>query len=191
MRTRSTIVGFAVLTILLTAGAAQSLSGSNTVFTDDIAPGAVNMSDIHENAVTSSRIANGSVFSGDIANNAVTGTDINESTLQIRRHFVARIKVPVNGDPPSVVDGDATGVSPTAVGTYRVTFPFAISACTATANVANFTGANNQFLNGVWAVTDVFDPNPNVVIVSLTTVSAGGTSSTASSFVLNVSCPAP
>lgn len=79
----STLVGFTVLTLLLTAGAAQSLAGSNTVFSDDIAAGAVRTSDINVNAVTSSRIANGSVFGGDIANNSVTGADIDESTLTV------------------------------------------------------------------------------------------------------------
>jgi len=71
MRTRSTIIGYTVLTLLLTAGAAHSLSGSNTVFSDDIVDGAVTTADIKTNAISGSRILD----------NAVTGADVNESTL--------------------------------------------------------------------------------------------------------------
>ena len=64
---RSTIVGFAALVVLLTAGAAQSLSGSNTVASDDIIDGQVYGPDIHSNAVTGAKVAT----------NSLTGADIN------------------------------------------------------------------------------------------------------------------
>ena len=68
---RSTIVGFAVLVVLMTAGAAQSLSGSNTVFTDDIVNGHVTNADLGTNSVTG----------GKVYNNTLTNADINESSL--------------------------------------------------------------------------------------------------------------
>jgi len=181
MRTRSIILGYVTLTLLLTAGAAQGLSGSNTVFTDDIVNGAVTTADIKGNAVSGSRVLD----------NSMTGADINESTLKIRRHFVARVKGPANIANTVLIDGDATSATSEIVGTYRVTFPVPVSACTATANAGNFAGAGGAFSNGAWAVTDAFDLNPNVVVVSITTVSAGSLNPIASSFVLDLSCPAP
>lgn len=64
---RSTIVGFAILIVLMGAGAAQGLAGSNTVFTDDIVDGQVAYSDIRDGAMTGKKILD----------NSVTGVDIN------------------------------------------------------------------------------------------------------------------
>jgi hypothetical protein len=75
-RAAPSLIGYAALTIILTAGAAQSLSGSNTVFTDDIVDGAVTTPDIRANAVTSSRIITGGVFSSDVADGSLTIADI-------------------------------------------------------------------------------------------------------------------
>jgi hypothetical protein len=79
----ASVVGYIVLTLILTAGAAQSLSGTNTVDTDDIIDGAVTTSDIRANAVTSSRIITGGVFGTDVADNSLKGVDIDESTLAL------------------------------------------------------------------------------------------------------------
>jgi hypothetical protein len=62
-----------LLVILVTAGAAQSLSGSNTVASDDIINGQVYGPDIANNAVSGAKIYP----------NSVTGADINESTLSL------------------------------------------------------------------------------------------------------------
>jgi hypothetical protein len=64
-------LGYAALTVVLTAGAAQSLSGSNTVFSDDIVNGQVYGGDIASSAITGSKVYD----------NSLTGADINESTL--------------------------------------------------------------------------------------------------------------
>jgi hypothetical protein len=64
------------LTVLLTAGAAQSLTGSNTVFSDDISPGQVTYSDIKDGAVTGLKILNGSIFGSDIADGTIRSTDV-------------------------------------------------------------------------------------------------------------------
>ena len=70
-RPTATIVGYAALTLILTTGAAQSLSGSNTVLSDDIVDGQVTYADIRDNAMTGKKILD----------NSITGADVNESTL--------------------------------------------------------------------------------------------------------------
>lgn len=88
---RSTLVGFAVLIVLLSAGAAQSLSGTNTVTSDDIVNESLIGADIKNESLTSAEIANeslraadilnGSLGSAEVRNNSITGADVNESTL--------------------------------------------------------------------------------------------------------------
>lgn len=67
MRIWSHAAGYAALVVLVSAGAAESLAGTNTVFTDDIVPGGVSTSDIRENAVTGSRVRNSSLTGSDLA----------------------------------------------------------------------------------------------------------------------------
>lgn len=71
MKVRSAVLGTAVLVVMLTAGAAQSLAGSNTVFSDDIVDGQVAYADIRDNAMTGKKILD----------NSVTGADVNEASL--------------------------------------------------------------------------------------------------------------
>ena len=88
---KSAVSGSACLVVLLTAGAAQSLAGSNTVFGDDIVDGNVTSADIKDQgvlyadikngAITGTKILDGSVTTADIANDNLTGTDVDESTL--------------------------------------------------------------------------------------------------------------
>lgn len=75
--------GFTVLAVLLMAGAAQSLSGTNTVFTDDISDGNVQKSDIAANAVTTSRIRDGNVTRADIALGAVSSGRIADGGVRL------------------------------------------------------------------------------------------------------------
>ena len=69
------------LILLLTAGAAQSLAGSNTVFTDDLVAGAVATSDIRDNAVTSGKVAAGGIFNSDLHDDAITGAKVLDETI--------------------------------------------------------------------------------------------------------------
>ena len=88
---KSAALGIACVVVLLAAGAAQSLSGSNTVFSDDIVDGnvtsadikdqAVLYADIKDSAVTGKKLLDGSVTGADIQENGVTGADVDESTL--------------------------------------------------------------------------------------------------------------
>lgn len=80
---RSTVVGFAILIVLLSAGAAQSLSGSNTVFSDDIVDGTVRHADIKANSLGGSRLLDNSITGAKIRKNTVTGDDVNEASLNM------------------------------------------------------------------------------------------------------------
>jgi hypothetical protein len=93
MKIKSAVLGTTTLVVLLTAGTAHSLAGSNTVFSDDIADGNVLTADIGDNQVTSTKIKDGQVGSADLQDNGVksadvqneslTGADINEASLTL------------------------------------------------------------------------------------------------------------
>ncbi len=86
------LLGYTALTIVLTAGAAQSLSGSNTVFTDDIVDGQVTYADIkngavgsaklRDNVVTGAKILDRTIKAQDIEFDSITGNKISERTIQ-------------------------------------------------------------------------------------------------------------
>lgn len=78
------IFGYTALTIILTAGAAQSLSGSNTVFGDDIVDRAVANADLGTNSVSRAKIQDNAVAGAEVVNDSLTGADINESGLDLR-----------------------------------------------------------------------------------------------------------
>jgi hypothetical protein len=95
----STVVAYLALFLVLSGGTAVALSGSNTVFSDDITDGNVRNSDlgfravtlekINGNAINSGRVVDNSltgtditgIGGGDVTNNSLTGADINESSL--------------------------------------------------------------------------------------------------------------
>lgn len=87
MDVRSAVLGLAALVILLTAGAAQSLSGSNTVYSDDIVDNAVTSADLGTNSVTKPKVADNAIGGAEVLNNALTGSDINESTLSLPQNM--------------------------------------------------------------------------------------------------------
>ena len=72
----ASVAGYVVLIVVLTAGAAQSLSGSNTVFSDDIVDGTIGTPDLKAGAVSGSRILDNSVTAADIAPNAVGASEV-------------------------------------------------------------------------------------------------------------------
>ncbi len=103
MNIRSSAIGLAAVVVLMGAGAAQSLTGSNTVFSDDIVNETVNSADvlneslgtsdirnesltgadILNNSLRGADIFNGSIRGGDILNDSITGADVDESTLTV------------------------------------------------------------------------------------------------------------
>ena len=172
---RSTVIGFAVLIVLVSAGAAQSLSGSNTVFTDDIAPKAVHGSDIADNAVSGRTVYPDSI----------TGADVNESTLSPRTFFAQVSAAGV------VVRGSSAGISAVRKGggIYVVAFPRNMTDCVAHANVAAFVGGTTTYL-GADATVEMGRSNTagaKTNEVGVVLYYAG--SSRDSDFVLTAICP--
>lgn len=183
MRARSTILGFGILTILLTAGAAQSLSGSNTVFSDDIVDNNVRTADLGTNSVTRVKVADNAIAGPEIIDNAITGTDISESTIPgFKKVFISR----VSGGGIQL-GGDATSATRVVEGTYDVTFPFSLTPCATNATPSDFADSPNEaFPNDSFATVDVAANTPMKAKVRTRTDSAGLTDA---SFSLVVVCP--
>lgn len=81
MKRTHALFAFVGLTVLLTAGAAQSLSGSNTVFSDDIVDGQVKFADIKPDAITSSRIRTDAVGASEIRADQVGSSEIIDGSV--------------------------------------------------------------------------------------------------------------
>jgi hypothetical protein len=89
--TYSNVISTLCLFLLVGDGSAYALSGSNTVFTDDIVNGEVKTPDLanasvastklRDNAVGTDKIANGSVQNGDLGSDAVDGTKVADETI--------------------------------------------------------------------------------------------------------------
>lgn len=75
------LLGYTALTVILTAGAAQSLSGSNTVFSDDIVDGAVYSTDIRDATITGLDVKNGSLNSADVGDKSIRSADIADDAI--------------------------------------------------------------------------------------------------------------
>ena len=103
MSKRANVLALAIIIVMVSAGAAQGLSGKNTIFSNDIAEGEVHSSDID----------NDTIRGKDVKNNSLTAKDIDESTLDIG---LMRGSQGLNGDGPAGPKGDkgdtgAAGVS--------------------------------------------------------------------------------
>ena len=100
LRPRSVYDVFAALALFfaLAGGSAYALSGSNTVFNDDIVNDEVTTADVRNdnlgfgglyqqdlgpNSVASSEIASGAVGSSEVQDNSLTGADVNESSFNL------------------------------------------------------------------------------------------------------------
>ena len=117
--TYANVLSTLCLFLILSGGTAIALSGSNTVFTDDIVDGEIKYADIGVQAVSSTRIWDQSIQSIDlkdgevktadiganqiissrVQDNSLTGADIDESTLSGVRasnvqHIMARPTAP-------------------------------------------------------------------------------------------------
>jgi hypothetical protein len=74
-------MGGLALFLVLTGGSAYALTGTNTVFSDDIVNGEVKSADVATGAVRSAHIATGNVQSADIGTGAVTSSDVFDNNL--------------------------------------------------------------------------------------------------------------
>jgi hypothetical protein len=117
------IVGYVLLTVILTAGAAQSLAGTNTVDSGDIVDGTISTPDLKTGALSGSKILDNSVTSADVANGSLTGVDIADGSLGAADvGYVgptASGHVSAAGD-PSRLHGATVGTSKLATGQYCV-----------------------------------------------------------------------
>ena len=77
----TTVVAYLSLFLVLTGGTAVALSGSNTVFSDDITNGEVKTSDIAEQAVGTGKVKDSSLTGQDIKPDSIGGPRIVESSL--------------------------------------------------------------------------------------------------------------
>lgn len=73
---RAAVAGYVGLVVLMSAGAATGLSGSNTVFTDDIVNGHVRYADIRDGAVAGRKILDGSVAGADVRDGSIDRRDV-------------------------------------------------------------------------------------------------------------------
>jgi hypothetical protein len=80
---RSNIIGYIALFFALSTGSAVALSGSNTVFTDDIANDTFTSPTQGQGGLVAADLRPGSVGTSEATDNSLTGTDINESTLAL------------------------------------------------------------------------------------------------------------
>jgi hypothetical protein len=86
----ATVVAYVALFVALTGGTAVALSGSNTVQSDDLGPGAqVKAPDVAANSVNGTDIVNGSITGADIAPSALPkGRAINSNCNPTSQAFV-------------------------------------------------------------------------------------------------------
>lgn len=109
------IIGYTALTVILTAGAAQSLAGTNTVDSGDIVDGTISTPDLKNGAVSGSKILDNSVTSADIQD--------------LQWHTIPEYSVSGNPTPPryakdvqGVVHLDGLGTGTTDLGTLPLGF---------------------------------------------------------------------
>ena len=127
------VFGYAALTVLLSAGAAQSLTGSNTVFGDDIVDGTITTPDLKNGALSGSKILD----------NSVTGLDVNEASLGPVPRASNVLTGQINAD-GTIAAGIGRGITavtrpgPAGSGQYTVQFTRDVHNCVA--HVTTLTG---------------------------------------------------
>ena len=79
--TYANIVSSLALFLVLSGGSAMALTGSNTVFTDDITDGQVKGPDVNANSLTGAKVTDNSLTGSDVAGNSLKGADIENGSL--------------------------------------------------------------------------------------------------------------
>jgi hypothetical protein len=121
---RTHVIAYVALFFALTGGTAFALTGSNTVFSDDITNGEVKTADIGggevrspdilDSGVKATDIADGHVRSPEIADNAVGSSEIAPAavdTSKIADNAVASSKIQANAVDSSKIADNAVGSS--------------------------------------------------------------------------------
>jgi hypothetical protein len=124
---RSSIIGYVALFFALSTGSAVALSGSNTVFSDDIVDNEVKSADVRNDNLTGGGLAAtdlkpSSVGTSEVAANSLNGADINESGLGIvpnanQLDGIDSTGFLSSGSVKELIFQDVSGVPPTALAT--------------------------------------------------------------------------
>jgi hypothetical protein len=110
--TYANVVASLALFLVLSGGTAVALTGSNTVFSDDIVDNQVGTADVRNDTLaggglTAADLAPGSVAGSEVKDNSVTGADVKESSLG---------RVPLAGNANSLDGLDSTDLGPGVMG---------------------------------------------------------------------------
>lgn len=108
MKSRSVAIGFATLLIILMgANAAQSLTGTNTVFSDDIVNGTIVTEDLALGSITGNRLRDSAVTTAKIKDGTIKRSDLSGQVIsadELNGQWVTSTVDPDNG---SVFEGIA------------------------------------------------------------------------------------
>ena len=169
MRNRSAIIGYAALTLILTAGAAQGLAGSNTVTSDDIVNESLRSADVKNESLTSSDIKNGSLRTSDFY-------------AAVPNAYFAQVDS--GGD---LEGGNAISSDRESTGEYTVRFSGTdVRNCAWTGSEADFPGAGS-LVNHRYVVSTDADSSSTTVTVHITGTDSGVNPN--ASFALVGICP--
>ena len=169
MRNRSAIIGYAMLTVILTAGAAQGLAGTNTVTSDDIVNESILSSDIKNEQIRSSDILNGQVSLYDLS-------------ASVPNAYFAQVDSGGNLEGGTAFDSDRE-----ATGEYTVKFSGTdVRNCAWTGSEADFPGASSLVDHRYVVSTDA-DSSSTTVTVHITGTDTGVNPN--ASFALIGVCP--
>lgn len=167
------LLGYTALTLVLTAGAAQSLAGSNTVTSDDIVDGTIVANDIKTAAIGGR----------PIVDNSITGADVNEATLTLPG------VIRTTGVSPTGTKVFGAG-TPTKVGTGHYTVDYGVPLKNCSAHVTGGCNAANGLTDysfTAWATIFPAYSSANSVDVYFRN---GANTGVDSSFFLTVICAA-
>ena len=179
---RTHVIAYVALFFALTGGTAFALTGSNTVFTDDITNGQVKSADIGADEVKSPDILNNGVKTADIADGHVRSPDIQDDAVgsseiaanavdspEIAANAVGSSKIAANAvDSPKIADlavttgklGGASVTAPKLANTQDGLTTVNLAA-NSTTNVTATCPAGGQALSGGY-----FTPTSGVVEVT-------------------------
>lgn len=75
------VAGYVGLVVLMSAGAATGLSGSNTVYSDDIVDRSVTAADLGTNSVSRVKIQDNAVAGSEVIDGSITGAELANSAV--------------------------------------------------------------------------------------------------------------
>ena len=132
--TYANVMATVAVFLVLSGGTAVALSGTNTVFSDDIVNNEVSSADVRDDQGL------GGLKAVDLATASVRGAEVADFTLSNQDIGVLFAEVNSSGTVANASSGDVTSVSHGS-GNYDVDFGRNIAACTAVATIGPSTGS--------------------------------------------------